>query len=142
MKKTDQKNQKKRNNPNKNQNKSQAKKNQYFKSRGREKVFKELGKAEAGIGHLTLSTHQGQPQMSEQSFPPTSQDKAEFPKRNRQGHLPPGCRIVHVAVTEQIFNQAKANACLSGLRFPHYVACVLRDAGPYQSGSQAVRPCK
>lgn len=53
------------------------------------------------------------------------------PPRKATNHRPAGYRIVHVAVPEPVFNHAKAQAYLSGLRFPEYVASVLRDGKPY-----------
>lgn len=57
------------------------------------------------------------------------------PKRSRNGPRPSGVKYVHAAVPESIFNHAKAQAYLSGLRFPEYVAKVLRDALPVNMNS-------
>lgn len=60
-------------------------------------------------------------------------DQALSPTRSASSRLPSGFRVVHVPVPESIFNHAKAQAYLSGLRFAVFVAKVLADAGPYPS---------
>lgn len=60
-------------------------------------------------------------------------DQALSPTRNASSRLPSGFRVVHVPVPESIFNHAKAQAYLSGLRFAVFVAKVLAEAGPYPS---------
>lgn len=60
-----------------------------------------------------------------------SKDQALSPTRSASSRLPPGFRVVHVPVPETIFNHAKAQAYLSGLRFAVFIAKVLSDAGPY-----------
>lgn len=40
-------------------------------------------------------------------------------------------RVVHVSVPEVTFNHAKAQAYLSGMRFPEYVERVLKEGRPY-----------
>lgn len=60
-------------------------------------------------------------------------DQALSPKRTASSRLPSGFRVVHVPVPESIFNHAKAQAYLSGLRFAVFVAKVLSNAGPYPS---------
>lgn len=59
--------------------------------------------------------------------------QALSPPRKADSRLPTGFRVVHVPVPETIFNHAKAQAYLSGLRFAVFVAQVLRDARPYKS---------
>ncbi len=70
--------------------------------------------------------------MSSIDFP-VANPQALSPPRRADGCLPYGFRIVHVPVPEAIFNHAKAQAYLSGLRFAVYVAKVLSDARPYPS---------
>lgn len=53
--------------------------------------------------------------------------------RTVKGHAKSGCRIVHVAVSEQIFNHAKAQAYLSGLPWPRFVEKLLEHATPVRS---------
>lgn len=60
-------------------------------------------------------------------------DQALSPSRTASSRLPSGFRVVHVPVPESIFNHAKAQAYLSGLRFAVFVAKVLSDSGPYPS---------
>jgi hypothetical protein len=55
------------------------------------------------------------------------------PRRRAESRLPTGFRVVHVPVPESIFNHAKANAYLSGLRFAVFVATVLKDSKPIDS---------
>ena len=62
--------------------------------------------------------------------------KSLSPPRNSESRLPTGFRVVHVPVPEAIFNTAKANAFLSGLRFAEFVATVLKDSKPIV----AIRP--
>ena len=50
--------------------------------------------------------------------------------RTRSGHLVPGCRVVHVAVPEKVFNHAKAQAYLSGLPWPKFIEHLLSESGP------------
>ena len=73
--------------------------------------------------------------MSE-SQSPVQEHQALSPPRTADSRLPTGFRIVHVHVPESIFNYAKAQAYLSGLRFPVYVARVLGDARPYEDRGQ------
>lgn len=54
------------------------------------------------------------------------------PRRSAKGRTPSGYRVLHVIVPEQIFNHVKAQAYLSGLRFPEYVARFLEEAWPYK----------
>lgn len=61
-----------------------------------------------------------------------SQHQALSPPRTANSRLPTGFRVVHVPVPETIFNHAKAQAYLSGLRFAVFVAKVLSDSSPYQ----------
>jgi len=53
------------------------------------------------------------------------------PANHRQASRPPGYRVLHVLVPERTFNHVKAQAFLSGLRFPVYVARFLNEARPY-----------
>lgn len=52
------------------------------------------------------------------------------PKRMPEGHAPAGCKTLHIVVKEQVFNYAKAQALLSGMRFPEYVAQLMAEAKP------------
>ena len=58
------------------------------------------------------------------------QTTRETPVSNRTkgGHLAPQCRVVHVAVPELVFNHAKAQAYLSGLRWPDFVSRLLKES--------------
>lgn len=49
----------------------------------------------------------------------------------------PGLRIVHAAIPESIFNHAKSQAALSGLKWPEFIAYVLLQ---HQSGSASKPP--
>ena len=53
--------------------------------------------------------------------------------RTTKGHAKGGCRIVHVAVPEQVFNHAKAQAYISGLPWPRFVEKLLEEATPVKS---------
>ena len=64
---------------------------------------------------------------------PVPEHQALSPQRLANGRTPPGYRVLHVIVPEQIFNHVKAQAYLSGLRFPDYVARFLEEAWPYQN---------
>jgi hypothetical protein len=64
---------------------------------------------------------------------PVPEHQALSPRRSANGRTPPGYRVLHVIVPEQIFNHVKAQAYLSGLRFPDYVAHFLEEAWPYQN---------
>jgi len=55
---------------------------------------------------------------------------------NNSRRIEPGFRIVHAAIPESIFNHAKSQAALSGLKWPEFIAYVLLQ---HQSGS-ARRP--
>lgn len=61
------------------------------------------------------------------------EEQALSPARSADSRLPTGFRTVHVAVPETIFNHAKAQAYLSGLRFAVFVARLLSEARPYPS---------
>ena len=63
---------------------------------------------------------------------PVPRHQALSPRRSANGRTPPGYRVLHVIVPEPVFNHAKAQAYLSGLRFPEYVARFLTEACPYQ----------
>ena len=69
-----------------------------------------------------------------------SRHQALSPTRSANSRLPSGFRVVHVPVPESIFNHAKAQAYLSGLRFAVFVAKVLSDAVPYKNGRQPQQP--
>ncbi|MEO2034377.1 MAG: hypothetical protein ABGZ35_20065 [Planctomycetaceae bacterium] len=60
------------------------------------------------------------------------------PKRLPTGLTPPGCRVLHIPIREDVFRRAKAQALLQAVRFPEYVACLLRDAAaiPDQQGPE------
>ena len=60
------------------------------------------------------------------------------PRRTPQGRTPPGCKVLHVIVPESIFNHVKAQAYLSGMRFPEYVARYLEEACPYDGIPQPI----
>ena len=62
---------------------------------------------------------------------PVKEHQALSPRRSANGRTPPGYRVLHVIVPEQIFNHVKAQAYLSGLRFPDYLARFLNEAWPY-----------
>lgn len=62
------------------------------------------------------------------------------PRRKADSRLPTGFRTVHVAVPESIFNHAKAQAYLSGLRFAVFVARLLSEAQPYPGSRTPHRP--
>lgn len=50
--------------------------------------------------------------------------------RTSKGHAKVGCRVVYVAVPEQVFNHAKAQAYLSGLAWPQFVEKLLEQSTP------------
>ncbi|MEO2034839.1 MAG: hypothetical protein ABGZ35_22390 [Planctomycetaceae bacterium] len=52
------------------------------------------------------------------------------PRRLPNGLTPPGCRVLHIPVREDVFRRAKAQALLQAVRFPEFVARLLADAGP------------
>ena len=62
---------------------------------------------------------------------PVLQHQALSPPRSADSRLPTGYRTVHVPVPESIFNHAKAQSYLSGLRFAEFVAKLLSEARPY-----------
>jgi hypothetical protein len=68
--------------------------------------------------------------MSDNTVPVLRHDDLS-PRRSADSRLPTGFRTVHVAVPESIFNHAKAQAYLSGLRFAVFVARLLSEARPY-----------
>lgn len=74
---------------------------------------------------------------------PVQEHMALSPRRSANGRTPPGYRVLHVIVPEQVFNHVKVQSLLSGLRFPDYVARFLQEAWPYQdsrSPSDQVEP--
>ena len=64
---------------------------------------------------------------------PVLMHQALSPPRSADSRLPTGYRTVHVPVPESIFNHAKAQSYLSGLRFAEFVAKLLSEARPYPS---------
>lgn len=60
--------------------------------------------------------------------PPTTAPTAS--NRTQSGHLDSGCRFVHVAVPEKVFNHGKAQAYLSGLTWPKFIERLLADSKP------------
>lgn len=62
------------------------------------------------------------------------------PRRSADSRLPTGFRTVHVPVPESIFNHAKAQAYLSGLRFAVFVARLLSEARPYPGSRMPQQP--
>ena len=52
--------------------------------------------------------------------------------RTSSGHAAPGCRVVHVAVPENVFNHAKAQAYLSGVKWPKFVELLLSNSTPLE----------
>lgn len=67
-----------------------------------------------------------------QALSPVRTHSALSPPRSANGRTPPGYRVLHVIVPEPIFNHVKAQAYLSGMRFPEYVARFLEEAWPYK----------
>jgi hypothetical protein len=63
--------------------------------------------------------------------PNQSRTKPTTSNRTQSGRASPGCRVVHVAVPEEVFNHAKAQAYLSGIRWPEFVARLLSEARPF-----------
>lgn len=82
--------------------------------------------------HLLTLTKENQ-KMSDNTDPVPRHDDLS-PRRSAESRLPTGFRTVHVAVPESIFNHAKAQAYLSGLRFAVFVARLLSEARPYPGG--------
>lgn len=52
-------------------------------------------------------------------------------RRQSNGRTPPGCRVLHVIVPTKVFNHVKAQAYLSGMRFPEYMVRLLEEAWAY-----------
>jgi hypothetical protein len=71
-----------------------------------------------------------------QTIGPVRTHSALSPPRSANGRTPPGYRVLHVIVPEPIFNHVKAQAYLSGMRFPEYVARILKEAWPYTESRQ------
>lgn len=67
---------------------------------------------------------------------PVRTHSALSPPRSSAGGTPPGYRVLHVIVPEPVFNHAKAQAYLSGMRFPEYVARFLKEAWPLTDNRQ------
>lgn len=51
------------------------------------------------------------------------------PARRPRDRTPPGHRVLHVVLPEKTFNHVKAQAYLSDMPFPQYVALSLADCG-------------
>ncbi len=79
--------------------------------------------------HLSSQTKEFQAMSDNSSL--MRQHQALSPPRSAGSRLPTGFRTVHVPVPESIFNHAKAQAYLSGLRFAEFVARLLSEARPY-----------
>lgn len=47
-------------------------------------------------------------------------DQVSPPRRGR-GRVPDGFRVLHVLIPAETFNHLKAQACLTGTRFPEFV---------------------
>ena len=56
---------------------------------------------------------------------------ASPPRGEARGGKSSNVRVVHVRVPEPIFNFAKAQAYLSGMDWPDYVAKLLEEARPF-----------
>jgi len=67
---------------------------------------------------------------------PQNQSPEPKGRRTAKGHAKSGCRIVHVAVPEPIFNHAKAQAYLSGLPWPRFVERILAEATVLSASSE------
>lgn len=63
---------------------------------------------------------------TEQGTPPLAESVSTGVGKNRSTNL----RVVYVRVPEPIFNFAKAQAYLSGMDWPDYVAKLLSEARP------------
>jgi len=63
----------------------------------------------------------------------TAAPATRAPKR-RTRYLPPGHRVLHVEVPEEIFNAAKAQALLSGHKWPEFVVELLSQVDPRKCG--------
>jgi hypothetical protein len=68
--------------------------------------------------------------MSE-TEPQMRQHQELSPPRSANGRTPPGYRVLHVLLPETTFNNVKAMAYLSGMRFQDYVAKFLAEVCPY-----------
>lgn len=55
-------------------------------------------------------------------------------------NLPPGYRVLHVQVPEEIFNGAKAGALLQGIDWPRFVVKLLEEADPRKGQGFAKQP--
>ena len=65
------------------------------------------------------------------SMKPLSQGTTS--NRTPSGKAAQGCRVVHVAVPEAVFNHAKAQAYLSGIHWPDFVTRLLSEAKPFRN---------
>lgn len=59
---------------------------------------------------------------------PVREHPALSPPRTAEGRTPAGYRVLRVLVPEPIFKRVKAQAYLSGMRFPEHVARLLEKA--------------
>lgn len=63
---------------------------------------------------------------------PVAEHSAESKRSKARGRTPVGCRVLYAYVPEPIFNHAKAQALLSGMRFTtEYLTRLLSEAQPY-----------
>ena len=60
----------------------------------------------------------------------TSRTPTSTTAERKRRPLPPGYRVLHVTVPEEVFNAAKAQALLSGIDWPQFVIELLRQADP------------
>ncbi len=49
-------------------------------------------------------------------------------------NLPPGHRVLHVNVPEDVFNGAKAQALMIGHKWPQFIVELLREVDPQKCG--------
>ena len=89
------------------------------------------------------ATSEGFPTMTTKTAPDThgtSPPSALSPTRTADGKTPPGYRVLHVIVPERTFNHARAQACLSGMRFADYIARFLEEAFPFPAARSPAPP--
>lgn len=70
------------------------------------------------------------------SNPQNSWPDGRPPARRPRDRTPPGHRVLHVVVPEKTFNHVKAQAYLSDMPFPQYIALSLADCGVRRAGGQ------
>ncbi len=58
----------------------------------------------------------------------TPEKQVPIKPRDKSRNLPPGYRVLHIQVPEQIFNRAKAGALLRGIDWPQFVIKLLEEA--------------